>query len=43
MNASFASIMVNNLSGLTTTQTFKDGSGTTHTMTITGGIITSIA
>ena len=35
--------LVTALSGLTTTQTFKDGSGATKTMTITNGRITDIA
>jgi hypothetical protein len=30
------------LGGVTTTQTFKDGTGTTHTMTIVNGVITKI-
>jgi hypothetical protein len=32
----------NNTTGLTTTQTFKDGAGATITVTITNGLITKI-
>ena len=35
--------IVDSLSGVTATQTFKDGSGATKTMTITNGRITNIA
>lgn len=40
--AGVAGFECNGATGLTTTQTFKDGSGVSHTLTVTGGIITAI-